>query len=128
MSVRLKKLFKGEAPPLPTVANAIVMDLVKIDQNTHRFILEGNVSVEGDNLFLTCEKMEILFVKENNDSESPLGQVSMIFATGSPILKQWGRTSFCEKMTLDAKLGTVLLSGAARVVDDEWGEATGEKR
>ena len=71
--------------------------------------------------------MEILLVKENNTTEAPLGQVSKIFATGSPILKQLGRTSFCKEMTLDAKLGMVLLYGAARVVDEEWGEAIGEK-
>jgi lipopolysaccharide export system protein LptA len=30
-------------------------------------------------------------------------------------------------MTLDVKLGTALLIGNARVIDDEWGEASGEQ-
>ena len=51
-----ENFYKGEASTLPTVANAIVMDLVKIDQNTHRFILEGNVSVEGRIYFLPVKK------------------------------------------------------------------------
>ena len=43
------------------------------------------------------------------------------------MLQQTGRTSYAERMTLDVQAGTALLLGSARVVDDEWGEASGEK-
>ena len=48
-------------------------------------------------------------------------------AKGNVILRQGGRTSYGDTMLLDVKLGTVLLNGQARVVDDEWGEASGDR-
>ena len=110
----------------PTVAEADYLEFLSIEQNSHRFFLNGNVSVDGMNLFLTCEKMEVLFNKDENTSSSPVGKISMIYATGDIVLKQDGRTSYSDNMTLDLKEGTAFLRGNARVVDDEWGEAVGE--
>ena len=109
-----------------TIAEADYLEFLSIEENSHRFLLDGNVSVEGINLFLTCEKMEVLFNKDENTSSSPVGKISMIYATGYIVLKQDGRTSFSDSMTLDLREGTAFLRGNARVVDDEWGEAAGE--
>lgn len=109
-----------------TVAEADYLEFLSIEENSHRFLLDGNVSIEGINLFLTCEKMEVLFNKDENASSSPVGKISMIYATGDIILKQDGRTSYSNTMTLDLREGTAYLRGNARVVDDEWGEAVGE--
>ena len=110
----------------PTVAEADYLEFLSIEENSHRFLLNGNVSVDGKNLFLTCDKMEVLFNKDENTSSAPIGKISSIYATGDIVLKQNGRTSYSDNMTLDLKAGTALLRGNARVVDDEWGEAVGE--
>ena len=112
---------------VPTIANANYLEFVTVEENTHRFLLEGNVSIEGNNLFLTCEKIEVLFTKETNSTTTPIGEVSMMYALGNVILRQGGRKSYCDRMTLDVKAGNALLLGSARVIDDEWGVASGEK-
>ena len=48
-------------------------------------------------------------------------------AEGNVVLKQGARKSYADNMELDVKLGTVLLTGHARVIDDEWGDARGER-
>lgn len=112
---------------VPTIANANYLEFVTTKENTHRFLLEGNVSIEANNLFLTCEKIEVLFIQEANSTTTPIGEVSMMYAFGNVILRQDGRQSFCDRMTLDVKAGNALLLGSARVIDDEWGAASGEK-
>ena len=111
----------------PTIANANYLEFLTVDENTHRFLLEGNVSISGNNLFLTCDKIEVLFTKDGNSTGTPIGEVSIMDAFENVMLQQTGRTSYAERMTLDVKEGTALLIGSARVVDDEWGEASGEK-
>lgn len=112
--------------PVPTVAQADYLEFLSTGKNAHRFLLVGNVSIEGNNLFLTCEKMEVLFNKEDNSTGTEIGKVSLMEAIGKVFLKQYGRTSRGDKMTMDVKAGTVVLSGQASVVDEEWGEASGE--
>ena len=112
---------------IPTTANADYLEFLTVDENTHRFLLDGNVSISGNNLFLTCDKIEVLFTKDGNLTGTPIGEVSIMDAFENVILQQSGRTSYAERMTLDVKAGTALLIGSARVVDDEWGAASGEK-
>ena len=111
---------------IPTVAQADYLEFVSTQKNSHLFSLDGNVSIEGDNLFLTCDNIEVLFVKDGNGSNSEIGKISTMDAKGNVVLRQGGRVSYADMMALDVKLGTVLLTGRARVVDDEWGEARGE--
>lgn len=113
--------------PIPTIAHADYLEFLSVDKEKHRFLLDGNVSVEGNNIFLTCDKMEVLFSKDANSSNNPVGAISFIQAQGSIKLKQQGRISYAENMTLDVEAGTVLLSGQARVVDEQWGVASGAK-
>ena len=111
---------------VPTIAQANYLEFLSTQKNSHLFSLEGNVSIEGDNLFLTCEKIEVLFVQEGNATSSEIGKISTMDAKGKVVLRQGGRISYGDKMFLDVKQGTVLLTGHVRVVDDEWGEASGE--
>lgn len=116
-----------KSPTIPTVALGNYLELISKEESSHLFLLEGNVSIEGDNLFLTCEKVEVLFHKDGNTTNTEIGSISQMDAGGNVVLKQGARTSYAENMALDVKLGTVLLTGQARVVDDEWGEARGER-
>ena len=117
----------GEIVNIPTIAQADYLEFLSIINNSHLFLLDGNVNIEGDNLFLTCDKIEVLFVKDANLTSSEIGKISRMDAKGNVILRQGGRTSYGDTMLLDVKLGTVLLNGQARVVDDEWGEASGDR-
>lgn len=112
---------------VPTIAHANYLEFLSQNEKTHRFLLDGNVSIDGNNLFLTCKKIEVLFSKESNSSDTPIGEVSKMYAFDKVVLRQEGRTSYADRMTLDVKLGTALLIGNARVIDDEWGEASGEQ-
>lgn len=112
---------------IPTIAHADYLEFLTLNENTHRFLLDGNVSITGNNLFLTCDKIEVLFTKDGNSTGTPIGEVSLMDAFDNVMLQQTGRTSYAERMTLDVQAGTALLLGSARVVDDEWGEASGEK-
>ena len=111
---------------VPTVARADYMEFLASGETTHRFLLVGRVSVEGSNLFLTCNKMEVFFNKEDNSTGTKIGKISSMEAGGEVFLKQSGRTSRGDRMTMDVKEGTVVLTGRASVVDEEWGEASGE--
>lgn len=117
----------GEIVTMPTIAQANYLEFLSIINDSHLFLLDGNVSIEGSNLLLTCDQIEVLFVKDANVTSSEIGKISRMDAKGKVVLRQGGRTSYGNHMTLDVTLGTVLLNGEARVVDDEWGEASGER-
>ena len=118
---------------LPTVAQADYLEFMSVEENNHRFLLEGNVSVEGNNLYLTCDKIELLFVKDVNGSSRQIGKINTMEAIGNVMLRQGGRKSYANEMTLSVPEGVAELRGSpdgktlARVVDEEWGEAVGEK-
>ena len=114
---------------VPTIANAHSLEFLQVEAGKHRFSLDGNVSIEGKNLFLTCEKMEVIFSSESNSSKNNfIGAISSIKAVGNIILTQFGRKCFAQQMIMDVREGIVLLTGTpARVVDDEWGEASGSR-
>ena len=99
-----------KSPTIPTVALGNYLELISKEESSHLFLLEGNVSIEGDNLFLTCEKVEVLFHKDGNTTNTEIGSISQMDAGGNVVLKQGARTSYAENMALDVKLGTVLLT------------------
>ena len=76
-----------------------------------------------ENASISCESAEIQ-LSEGSDGD---GEVSGIHATGSVNLKQLGRECWADQLMWDANDSKVSLLGNARVMDDEWGEATGEK-
>ena len=118
---------------LPTIAQADYLEFMSVEENNHRFLLEGNVSVEGNNLYLTCDKIELLFVNDANGTSRQIGKINTMEAIGNVILRQGGRKSYANEMTLSVPEGIAELRGSsddgtlARVVDEEWGEAVGEK-
>ena len=118
---------------IPTTAQADYLEFLSVEKNNHRFLLDGNVSVEGNNLYLTCDRIELLFVGDSNGSSGGIGKIDSMEAKGNVVLKQRGRQSYADEMTLNVPQGTAELRGSskagtpARVVDEEWGEAKGDK-
>ena len=116
---------------VPTVARADFIELMAVNENSHRFVLEGNVSVVGNELRLNCDKMEVKFDKDSNSSPSDFGEISFITAVGKIEFAQKGRVSYCDVLRMDVAKGEVLLEGSeespAQVVDEEWGKASGDR-
>ena len=114
---------------MPTVARADYIELLAVNEKSHRFLLEGNVSVVGNELRLSCEKMEVKFDKDSNSSSDDIGEISLITALGNIEFAQKGRISYCNTLKMDVSKGEVLLQGSedkpARVIDEEWGKASG---
>ena len=116
---------------LPTVARADYIELMAVNEKNHRFLLEGNVSVVGNQLHLSCDKMEVKFEKDSNSSGGDFGEISFITALGKIEFAQKGRVSYCDVLRMDVSKGEVLLEGSenkpARVIDEEWGKASGHR-
>jgi len=111
-----------------TVARADSIEFLTVNDRSHHFFLEGNVSVEGSDLLLASERMKVEFEKEQNSSSDDIGRISRISAFGNVKLSQRGRTSYCDSLGMDVLKGEVLLEGKpARVVDEEWGAAIGNR-
>ena len=111
-----------------TVAQADFIEFLAASETSHHFFLEGNVSVEGEELLLTSDRMKVEFEKERNSSSDAIGRISRISASGKVKLSQRGRTSFCDSLGMDVLKGEVLLEGKpARVEDEEWGAAIGNR-
>ena len=115
----------------PTVARADFIELMAVNEKSHRFALEGNVSVVGNELRLSCDKMEVKFDRDSNSSPSDFGEISFITAVGKIEFAQKGRVSYCNVLRMDVAKGEVLLEGSeespAQVVDEEWGKASGDR-
>ena len=118
-----KKKKQENTNPFPSIAYAERFEVISLQDGGHQFLLEGNVSVTTEDASISCESAEILLSKR---PDGP-GEVSDIHATGSVNLKQLGRKCWADQLMWDANDSKVSLLGNARVMDDEWGEATGEK-
>ena len=101
----------GEKLKTLTVAQANYIEFLAASETSHHFFLEGNVSVEGEELILTSNKMKVEFEKEQNSSSDAIGRISRITASGKVRLSQEGRTSFCDSLGMDVLKGEVLLEG-----------------
>ncbi len=111
-----------------TIAEANVIEFLAVNDRTHHFFLEGNVTVESNELLLTSERMKVEFEKEANSSSDDIGRISRISASGRVVFAQGGRISYCDSLAMDAQKGDVILEGKpARVVDEEWGAAVGSR-
>ena len=128
----------SEEEPLPsfeqnnsfkTLAKAEYIELLELTEVSNRFLLVKNVDVKSEDLDITCNEMEIFLEKDSNQSVQArgIGRISKIFAVGKVRMNQPGRSSFADKMEIDAKSGEAILWGNAKVKDEEYGVATGDK-
>ena len=92
----------------------------------YRFSLKGNVSIVGEGVSIACSNtqifsylMQILVLRSKSEELE-------IQAEGAVTLKQTGRICQADKLNL-IRFGGGSLEGSARVEDDAWGSAVGEK-
>lgn len=112
-----------------THTSANYIEILELSPSQNRFLLEGQVTVKSESLEIECAWMEILFEKDVNASkgDSSLGKISKIMARGKVEMKQYGRRSYADELTIEARTGQALLKGNARVEDDEYGIAEGSE-
>ena len=122
-----KRIFRpkpvADIGPFPTLAYALSFELISLDSGGHQFILDGDVSVNTGDASITCDFAEILL----GDGKEGEMEISKIDASGSVQLTQVGRDCWADHLQWDSNDSQVNLSGNARVLDAEWGEAAGEK-
>lgn len=118
----LKKKMENKNP-FPSIAHAERFEVISLPDGGHQFLLDGNVSVNTEDASITCKFAEI---KLSTRTDGP-GEVSSILATGSVNLKQLGRECWADQLEWDSNDSQVSLLGNARVMDGEWGVASGEK-
>lgn len=121
------KTFEDDAnASRPTVIASDKLDLLT-NKEGHRFLFAGNVTVEGTDLRVSCDELEILSRPEANatDPIAKVGRISFIVAKGNVNIKQVGRVGTADKATIDVPLGIVTMMGSA-VLEDDRGKVTGE--
>lgn len=110
-----------------TNATAEIIEFLSLEEGGYRFLLDGNVSVQGETLEIKCLRMEILVEQDTNKSVAKFGRISRVIATGRVRMKQPGRICFSDNLTLDTVSGFGVMEGNARVEDEEWGVIKGEQ-
>ena len=110
-----------------TFAEAQYIELIELSNQENRFLLRGKVSIVSDELQIKCGEVELMFIKDENQTQSSLGRISKIFAQDLVELQQHGRKSFSDFLTIDSILGEAELKGNARVEDQDWGVVRGER-
>jgi len=119
----------------PTVAYAQKFELIDRGEGRHKFLLEGNVSIEMEYFesnqsqprmaTISCTRALLTLGRENNSSTDPIGKIEIIHAEENVRLRQPGRRCEAQELHWQADGGQVILKGRAVVADDEWGEAAG---
>ncbi len=109
-----------------TVITSDKLDLLTTKEG-HRFLFTGNATVEGNNLRVSCDELEILSRREVNatDPSGKVGRISFIVAKGNVHITQVGRVATADKATIDIPAGIVKMMGSA-VLEDDRGKVTGE--
>ena len=109
-----------------TVITSDNLDL-RTTKEGHRFLFTGNATVEGTNLQVSCDELEILSRREVNatDPIGKVGRISFIVAKGNVHITQVGRMATANKATIDIPTGIVTMMGSA-VLEDDRGKVTGE--
>ena len=112
----------------PAVAEADYIEMIALEEGGYRFLLEGMVSISGGEVEIACSQMEVfLRADTNSSSSSKFGSLKDIKAVKSVTLKQPGRVCHADRLSLNGITGVALLEGSAKVIDDLWGTASGEK-
>lgn len=100
-------------------------------ESANRFLFEGNVRVEGNNLEATCDRMEVLANrKAGSEPEATFGEIGSIesiLATGRVRITQGGRRAEAGRAEIFPREGKVILTENPKVIDEKGMEATGTR-
>lgn len=101
------------------------------DEREARFTFTDNIRVTGNNIVLTCDRLEVISSRpvEQRDSGERLagmGRIRSIVASGRVHVTQEGREATAERAEVLPDEGRVILTGSP-VIRDTQGEVSGER-
>jgi lipopolysaccharide export system protein LptA len=114
---------KSAAASVPTVITSTSMEMWSTDTET-RSIFKENVTVTGNNLRLTCDKLDVTAVRMHgkDDKNSTLPAVEKfktLVATGNVHIVQGGREVTCGKAEVFPGEDRVVLTEKPVVIDND---------
>lgn len=97
-------LHAEDAPLPPTTINSQNLDMQSTDTESY-FLFTGLVVVKGNNITLSCDRLEAITTRDKNDvfgdkDKTALGQVGKfksLLATGRVRIEQAGRVATCGR-------------------------------
>jgi lipopolysaccharide export system protein LptA len=117
----------AETEPVPTTIESRQLDMRSTDTET-TFVFEGLVRVVATNLELTCDRLEVVALRsdEEPDALGELGQFKSLIATGRVRIVQGDRIATCERAEVLPGEEKITLTGRPMVRDRE-STATGDR-
>lgn len=85
------------------------------------FTFTKNVKVNGENLMLTCQRLEVVSARagDPNATIGKIGAIETIIAKGSVVITQGTRTAYAGHAVMDPRLGLLVLTESPRIVDGD---------
>ncbi len=111
---------KGEDMPRTVVdSDALVMNAT---DGQNFFYFTGNVRVTGTNLTVTCERLDVVTTRKEDDTEAVIGQltaIESIVASGKVEIFQGDRQITAGRAVLNPREGRVVLTDNPKIIDQD---------
>lgn len=111
--------FAQNAEVQPTVILSEKFDMKSTDEETTS-LFEGNVIVTGTNMKLTCDRLEVVALRNKADAAATIGKVERfksLIATGNVHIVQGDREAACGKAVVLPGDNKITLSDRPVVTD-----------
>lgn len=117
----------AEAELVPTTIESRQLDMRSTDTET-TFVFEGLVRVTATNLELTCDRLEVIALRSDDEPDAigELGQFKSLVATGRVRIVQGDRIATCERAEVLPGEERITLTGRPMVRDRD-STATGDR-
>jgi lipopolysaccharide export system protein LptA len=118
----------AEPPPPETVIESQSLDMRSTDTQTVS-VFTGNVTVTGNNIRLTCDRLEVVSLRsgDRQDTVGRQNRFKSLIATGKVHIEQGDREATCERAEVLPGADTITLTGRPMVIDHgNNSTATGE--
>jgi lipopolysaccharide export system protein LptA len=117
-------------PPPETVIEGDQLEMIATDDAAY-FIFTDNIRVTGNNITMTCDRLEVVSARDEDDPPgterlSGMGRIRVIIASGRVHVWQEGREATAGRAEVLPDEGQVILTESP-VIRDEQGEVSGER-
>ncbi len=101
------------------------------DEHTAHFVFTDNIRVTGNNITMTCDRLEVISSRDDGDESSDerlagMGRIRLIVASGRVHVFQEGREALAGRAEVLPDEGRVILTESP-VIRDSQGEVSGER-
>ncbi len=117
------------APPPETIIEGDQLEMIATEDEAY-FIFTDNIRVIGNNIILTCDRLEVISTRDEDDPGegrlSGMGRIRLIVASGNVHVVQEGREATAGRAEVLPNEGRVILTESP-VIRDAQGEVSGER-